>query len=254
MNSAIMRLLVCQGKRLAVTCGGRFHVVWLSKSEVAGSSPRLPLDVFNLREPSKPGDRGVRSPGASPTSGDNKYQSICGGRLSAVGSARRIGGADRAESKRKLLGSISTGKLVFTLAGAAGRHLWEQGRRMRLRIVTIRLAALLVLLTSFADYWAYDRWDPTAPMNSCGSEAVEAVNLHPPSAVHFHSANLQDDRCVCCSPVLAPPAPVVPQSALRASSANELACGVIATSLRPLGIPTSPPLRGRAGSDRPLRI
>ena len=54
MNSVIIRLLVSQGKKLAVTCGGRFHVVWPSKSEVAGSSPRLLLDAFNLREPSKP--------------------------------------------------------------------------------------------------------------------------------------------------------------------------------------------------------
>jgi hypothetical protein len=118
----------------------------------------------------------------------------------------------------------------------------------------MRLAALLVLLTAFSDYWAYDRWDPTAPMNSLGSEAVEAVNLHPPSGVHFHSANLQDDRCICCSPLLAPKAPVVPPPTLSASSANELACGVIPTSLRPLGMLTPPPLRDRTGSDRPLRV
>jgi hypothetical protein len=125
---------------------------------------------------------------------------------------------------------------------------------MRLGIVTIRLAALVVLFTSFSDYWAYDRFDPTAPMNSSGADALAVLDLFAPPGVGLQSANLPDDHCVCCSPLVAPPAPVVPQPASATPSVNELACAVVSIGLKPPAISTSPPLRDPTGFDRPLRV
>ena len=125
---------------------------------------------------------------------------------------------------------------------------------MRLRIATIRLAALVVLLTSFCDYWAYDRFDPAAPMNASGPEALAAFDLHAPSTASFCSANLPDDDCICCSPLVAPHAPAVPRPAFDMPSANELACAAASGELTAPATSTSPPSFGPAGSYRPLRL
>ena len=125
---------------------------------------------------------------------------------------------------------------------------------MRLGKITIRLAALLVLLTSFSDYWAYDRWDPAAPMNACGPEAVAAFDFHAPSGACLRSTNLSDDHCVCCSPVIAPPAPVVPHSAYNTPPLNEFSPTVISAALKPPAMSASPPFRDPTGVDRPLRV
>jgi hypothetical protein len=125
---------------------------------------------------------------------------------------------------------------------------------MRLGIVTIRLAALVVLLASFSDYWVYDRFDPAAPMNLSGLEAVPVLDLQAPSCVSLHSPNLSDDNCLCCSPMLAPPAPVFPQPALNRPFVNVLADAVISAELKRVAISTSPPLRDPTGFDRPLRV
>jgi hypothetical protein len=124
---------------------------------------------------------------------------------------------------------------------------------MRLGKITIRLAALLVLLTSFSDYWAYDRWDPAAPMNASGPEAVAAFDFHVPSGACWHSTNLSDDHCICCSPVIARPAPVVPHPALRTSPLNEFGPTAISAALNPPAMP-APPFPDPTGSDRPLRV
>jgi hypothetical protein len=126
--------------------------------------------------------------------------------------------------------------------------------KMRLGILPIRLAALAVLLTSFSDYWAYDRFDPTAPMNSSGPEAVAVLGLHPASGAGLRSANLADDNCVCCSPLIAPPGPVLPRPALDTLSANEYAAAAVSTELKPPAISTSPPLNDPTGFARPLRV
>ena len=73
-------------------------------------------------------------------------------------------------------------------------------KKMRLALVTIRLAALIVLLASASDYWAYDRWDPAAPMNSSGPEAISLFASRAASTLSLHRANLPDDHCLCCSP------------------------------------------------------
>jgi hypothetical protein len=127
---------------------------------------------------------------------------------------------------------------------------------MRLRIFTIRITALAVLLSSFSDYWAYDRFDPAAPMNSSGVDAVAAFNLRAdaPACVGLHSANLPDDHCIYCSPLVRQPGPVVAQPALGAVAANELACAVASTKLKPPAISTSPPSHDSTGFNRPLRV
>ena len=70
---------------------------------------------------------------------------------------------------------------------------------MRLGIITVRLAALILFLTSFSDYWAYDQWDPTPPVNSSGSEAIAVFASHTASTVSLRGANLPDDHWSGCS-------------------------------------------------------
>jgi hypothetical protein len=127
-------------------------------------------------------------------------------------------------------------------------------RDMTLGMGTFRIAALVVLLTSFSDYWAYDRFDPAAPMNSSGPEAVAVLDLDAPSGVGLQSSNLPDDRCVCCSPVIWPPGPVVPQPTLSTPSVNDVPYPVLSAELKPVAISTSPPLRDPTGFDRLLRV
>jgi hypothetical protein len=123
---------------------------------------------------------------------------------------------------------------------------------MTLGIVANRLAALFVLLASFADYWAYDQWGPAAPMNSSGPEAIAALKLHGPSSASVQCANLADDNCACCSPLMAPPAPVVPQPALHVQAVTEFPSPVVSAALKP-SISASPPWQEPTGFDRPLR-
>jgi len=123
---------------------------------------------------------------------------------------------------------------------------------MKLGIVTFKLSALFVLFASFSDYWAYDRWDPAAPMNSSGPEAIAVLNSHGSSTPSLQCANLPDDSCACCSPLMAPSAPVVPQPALDVQSVNELVHAIAVAALEP-PISASPPWQGPTGFDHPLR-
>ena len=125
---------------------------------------------------------------------------------------------------------------------------------MRLGTLTIRLAALAVLLASFSDYWAYDRWDPAAPMNSCGCEAVSVFDFQAPSDVGLRGANLPDDHCACCSPIVAPPAPIVPRPALSTFPATCVAADIASTLQLAVAISVSPPLGDTASLGVPLRI
>jgi hypothetical protein len=78
---------------------------------------------------------------------------------------------------------------------------------MTFRKPIIRLASLTVLLASGLDYWAYDRWDPAAPMNSSGPEALAVFVSQDASNVSVHCARVPDDHCLWCSPTMAPAAP-----------------------------------------------
>lgn len=125
---------------------------------------------------------------------------------------------------------------------------------MRLGIVTIRLVAAVVLLVSFSDYWAYDRWDPTASMNSSDPDAIAALDWHSASGARVRCTNLPDDQCAFCSPLMAPPAPVVPPLALDTQSVTELPHALVSTALHPPTISASPPRREPTEFVLPLRV
>jgi hypothetical protein len=125
---------------------------------------------------------------------------------------------------------------------------------MRLSAIAIRLTASIVLLASFSDYWAYDRWDPTAPMNSSGSAAIPVFDLHGPSGASLHSTDLPDDHCACCSPIVAPPAPVVPLPSLSAASTVGLASNFACALSMPVASSPSPPFSDPMGFGLPLRV
>ena len=129
----------------------------------------------------------------------------------------------------------------------------DRSTKMRLGIITFRLAALIVLITSASDYWAYDQWDPTAPMNSSGPEAIAIFASNTPSAVSLHCANLPDDHCLCCSPSVAPPAPVLPQAGFG-SSADGLIYSIRPTGSKTLSLRASLPSRDPTGFQRPPRV
>jgi hypothetical protein len=78
----------------------------------------------------------------------------------------------------------------------------------------IRLVAWIVLITSAFDYVAFDLSDPAAPMSSAGREV--AVGIVPPqlSPVQARTTDLPDDRCLGCSPSIAPKSPIVRTSDL----------------------------------------
>jgi hypothetical protein len=126
---------------------------------------------------------------------------------------------------------------------------------MRLSAIAIRTTALVVLLTSFSDYWAYDRWDPAAPMNSCGSSAVSAVfDLDAPPGAALRSTDLPDDHCACCSPTLAPPGPAIPMPAWNSFSAICVPGSVASGLSWPILSSASPPNRDISGFGLPMRI
>lgn len=135
-----------------------------------------------------------------------------------------------------------------------GEVIARRTRNMKLRTVTIRLIALVVLFASFSDYWAYDRWDPTAPMNATGPEAVAALTQHIPSNVCWRRTDLTDDYCVFCAPLVSPPAPVLPQPSLGALLENEQEAGLVAGPSRRLATFHPPPIREATGFDRPHRV
>lgn len=124
---------------------------------------------------------------------------------------------------------------------------------MRLGKVTIRLVAVVVLLVSFSDYWAFDRWDPTAPMNSSGPDAFAALDWHRASGASVRCTNLPDDHCAFCSPLMAPSAPVVPPLVMDAQSVSELPYAVVWAALHPLAVAASPPGHEPTGFVLPLR-
>jgi hypothetical protein len=83
---------------------------------------------------------------------------------------------------------------------------------MMLRKATIRLAALFVLLASAGDYWAYDRADATAPMNSPAGMILTSTIRHSFLSAAFHAIDSPDDHCLWCAPSLAASSPVLPRA------------------------------------------
>jgi hypothetical protein len=89
---------------------------------------------------------------------------------------------------------------------------------MRSWTVTIRLVALIVLLTSAADYSVFDLWDPSAPMNSAGVAAIQ--RLVPQTGMTASATESPDDHCFCCSPWIAAKSPELPRAVLSLSAAQ----------------------------------
>jgi hypothetical protein len=90
---------------------------------------------------------------------------------------------------------------------------------MRPWTIVVRLAALLVLISSVSDYCAFDVNDPEALMNQTARvvivQTVLAVN-----APLLRTSDLPDDHCLCCSPGFASQ-PVTLQSPCLISSSVE---------------------------------
>jgi hypothetical protein len=85
---------------------------------------------------------------------------------------------------------------------------------MRFQAVTIRMVALIVLLASASDYSAFDRFDPSAPMNAAGLEAIPYLVSRTAALVGLRTNNLPDDHCLFCSPWIAPRRSFLAQSSL----------------------------------------
>jgi hypothetical protein len=132
----------------------------------------------------------------------------------------------------------------------AARH-----KQMRLRFgtKTARVVALIVLLMSVADYWTYDRWDPTAPMNASGPEAMAIVASQRTQTASLCGANLLDDHCVCCSAALVPPAPVLRLPDL-VSHVQCFVYSVPSAAGLTTGFTASPQLWEVIGFYRPMRV
>jgi hypothetical protein len=117
---------------------------------------------------------------------------------------------------------------------------------------TIRLASLIVLLVSGSDYWAYDRWDPTAPMNSSGPQALALFVSQVASGVSLRCSNLPDDHCLCCSPLVVPPVPMMPLGCF--GSSLDLVYSAKQSAWNLLSARHSVPARDPTGFNRPLRV
>jgi len=69
-----------------------------------------------------------------------------------------------------------------------------------LRGVTLRLIAVIVLLSGVGDFFAFDVGDPLAPMSAAGTPGFICTSgnrhLSPTTIRHTDS---QDDGCICCA-------------------------------------------------------
>ena len=69
-----------------------------------------------------------------------------------------------------------------------------------LRGATLRLIAIIVLLSGAADYFAFDVTDPLAPMSAAGAPGFisQCVKNHLSSTAIRHPDGA-DDGCICCA-------------------------------------------------------
>jgi hypothetical protein len=88
---------------------------------------------------------------------------------------------------------------------------------MMSRANTIRLIAIVLLLAAAFDYFAFDVWDPSAPMNSAASGAIPGVVPQTVTTTTVRTPDLPDDHCLGCSPWIAPPRPLLPQVSFSSS-------------------------------------
>jgi hypothetical protein len=90
-------------------------------------------------------------------------------------------------------------------------------------------------------------------MNAAGPEAMVAIALQKVQTVGLRNACLPDDHCLCCSPLMARCAPVLP---LPCPSSLPQSVAYSVDFARPNGIDLSRcvPLRDPTGFQRPLRV
>jgi hypothetical protein len=106
---------------------------------------------------------------------------------------------------------------------------------MRLSATIVRLAALLVLISSVCDYCAFDLNDPEAPMSQPGPLLI-VQRVLTAGAAAVRTSDLPDDHCLCCTPGIAAQ-PVTVQSPFLISSTVEhhaLQPPIISTCVRKL--------------------
>lgn len=161
--------------------------------------------------------------------------------------------ANERSSAAQIIDRDNAGKLVFAFSIWLPRICHDARPEMRLPTIIVRLVGLLVLLVSVSDYWAYDRWDPTAPMNASGPETMELVGAQKAPSASLNSTALPDDHCLCCSPVVAPPAPVLPIPSFF-SFAHQVGYSLRSEELRTSAFRASLPFCDSTGFDRPLRV
>jgi len=73
----------------------------------------------------------------------------------------------------------------------------------------IRIVALLVFITSAIDYCAYDLYDPSASMSLARSDIMAGIAPAKLTALRTRPSDLPDDRCLGCSPSIAPIPPIL---------------------------------------------
>jgi hypothetical protein len=74
---------------------------------------------------------------------------------------------------------------------------------MRIHAIILRLAALLVLLSSVCDYCAFDLYDSEASMSRPGPMLLANNAGKAIGQAKVRTSDLPDDHCLCCSPSIA---------------------------------------------------
>jgi hypothetical protein len=90
---------------------------------------------------------------------------------------------------------------------------------MRIQPIVLRLAALVVLLCSVCDYCAFDRYDLEASMSRPGPVLLGDTGM----GICCVTKDLPDDRCLGCSPSIAPQAPTLEGPVLTSFIAQDRA-------------------------------
>jgi hypothetical protein len=72
--------------------------------------------------------------------------------------------------------------------------------KITLRGATLRLIAIIVLLSGAADYFAFDVTDPLAPMSAAGTPSfISQYAKHHLSSTAIRHPDGADDGCICCA-------------------------------------------------------
>ena len=106
---------------------------------------------------------------------------------------------------------------------------------MGIQTIILRLAALLVLLSSACDYCAFDMFDSEASMSLPGPVIVSSGHA---TGAAVATSNLPDDRCLCCSPSIPSQAATLERPLLISTTVEDRA---IRSSCAPISAIEQPP-------------